>query len=96
MSEIVGYTFNAENYTHEGVIAAIESDPRFDGWQTAPGLYQSVEANLDEIAYAFDLDRDDEHSFDSGDFPKRIWDYQVDDAGEFLTDADGSQVFVSP
>ncbi len=41
---------------------------RFDGWADLSG--QSVEESLDELAAAIDIDRTDEFSLDSDDFPK--------------------------
>lgn len=71
---IVGYTFNADNYC---------PDCTFDGWNgnrpaDMPG-YASVEQLLTAIAKSRGIDRDDESSFDSGDFPKVIFADQVHD-----------------
>jgi len=71
--EIVGYTFNADVYCPHHIIAALptgDGEP-FDGWTTVVPM--STEDNLSEIAYAFQIDRMDESSFDYGDFPKVIF-----------------------
>lgn len=71
---IVGYTFAADNYCPEHVIDAL---PTSEG-----GVHMSVEDNLDELAAAFGIDRTDESSFDSGNFPKIITKQQAEhDAG---------------
>lgn len=88
MSQIIGYTFKAENYTPEGVIAALYADERYDGWQTIPGYHMPVEDNLNEIAYHEGIDRNDEHSFDSEDFPKVILSTK-DTQDLILVDEDG-------
>lgn len=86
---ILGYTFNGENYTPEGVIAALYADERYDGWQTVPGYFMPVEDNLNEIAYHECIDRSDEASFDSDDFPKVITgDMDIQDL--ILVDEDGN------
>ena len=43
----------------------------------------SVEDNLDEIASdpSYPINREDEHSFDSNIFPKRIWAFELDECG---------------
>ena len=73
--DIVGYTFQAENYCSGCIIDQLPTGPgrMYDGWALAPGVSMPVEANLNEIAYAFGIDRDDETTFDSGDFPKVIF-----------------------
>lgn len=93
---IVGYTFNAENYTPGGVLVALANDERFDGWQDRSVPPMSVEANLSEMAAAFGIDRGDERSFDSGDFPKTIDDALTDigDDEEFV-DEGGNYVLAS-
>lgn len=70
-SDIVGYMFNADIYCPAHI-----GDPvgdRYDGWRLAEGVRMSAEDNLDEIAAAFGIDREDETSFDSEDFPKVIF-----------------------
>jgi len=73
MSEsIVGYTFNADTYCPSHIADVLPTGPgeAYDGWSLL--IPASAEENLTEIAIAFGIDRDDEHSFDSGEFPKTI------------------------
>lgn len=79
--EIVGYAFRADTYCPSDIVGALptgEGEP-FDGWALAPGVHMTTEDNLDEIAFAFGIDRQDEHSFDSWDFPKVIFASSVED-----------------
>jgi len=87
--DIAGYTYNADTYCPDCIIAALPTGDgqAFDGWATvAPFdgwativLPMSTEDNLSEIAYAFQIDRMDERSYDSGDFPKVIFESSVED-----------------
>lgn len=92
-TDIVGYTFNADQYCPQCVISALPTGDgeAFDGWAVAPGApFISTEDNLAEIAEAFGIDRMDEHSFDSSEFPKVIFrssledDEHCGDCGELL------------
>lgn len=82
--DIVGYTFNADSYCPPCVVEMLPTGPGqpFDGWKLAPGVHMSTEANLDELAYAFGIDRSDEPTFDSSEFPKVIFASQVESAEE--------------
>ena len=73
--DIVGYTFNADNYCPNCIIDVLPTgdNEAFGGWQLANGIKMSVEDNLSEIAYAFSINRNDESSFDSDEFPKVIF-----------------------
>lgn len=79
---IVGYTYAADTYCWgECVIQALLTGDgeRFDGWALAAGADpMSTEDNLTEIAMAFGIDRMDEYSFDSDEFPKVIFADSVD------------------
>lgn len=46
----------------------------FDGWKDVSTPPMSAEANLTELAAAFGINRTDEQSFDSDDFPKVLFD----------------------
>lgn len=75
---IAGYTYRADTYCPPCVIVQLPTGPggEFDGWALAHSAdypAMDVEQNLDEIAFAFGIDRMDEWSFDSGDFPKVIF-----------------------
>ena len=78
-TDIVGYTFCADNLCPACTVAAVTSDSRYDGWALAPGVRMSAEDNLSEIAAAFGIKRDDESSYDSGDFPKVIFASMAED-----------------
>lgn len=79
--DIVAYTFKADTYCPECIIGQLPTgeDEAFDGWGLGNGVYLSTEDNLSEIAYAFGIDREDEYSFDSGDFPKVVFSSQIED-----------------
>lgn len=81
-TDIVGYTFSADNYCRDCIVDAVTSRPEYDGWVVAPEVRMSVEDNLSEIAAAFGVNREDERSFDSGDFPKVIFGSQIEDTTE--------------
>lgn len=94
-TDIVGYIYKAEQYTPEGVIAALATGPGqdFDGWALAEGSDPlSPEENLDEIAAAFGIDRHDEHTYDSDHFPKVIFASQVEDDDELFVDEHNNHV----
>lgn len=63
--DIVGYTFNADVYHGECLPL------------TGPGS-ESVEDVLDQLARDRGIDRYDERSYDSGDFPKVILDSMIE------------------
>lgn len=77
---IVGYTYKADTYCTSGECLPLATGPGqdFDGWALAPGIFQTTEQNLSEIAAAFGIDRDDEYSFDSDYFPKVVLSVQID------------------
>lgn len=70
-TDIVGYTFAADNYHPECLHLPTGEGEAYDGW--APCVPMTVEASLSGIAYAFGINRADEGSFDSADFPKVIF-----------------------
>jgi hypothetical protein len=59
---IVGYTYNAEQY-HPHCLIRTFTD----------GEYDTAEGVLDRAAIKLGIDRTNEHSYDSGDFPKVIF-----------------------
>lgn len=76
-----GYTYKAELYCPEHIESAMDTRKGgdFDGWALDPSLPRiGAERNLDEIAHAFGIDREDEHTFNSDDFPKRVTEEQLD------------------
>lgn len=78
---IVGYVYRAATYctSSECIPLATGEGELFDGWALAPGIYMTTEDNLKQIALAFGIDREDESSFDSGDFPKVILSVQLEE-----------------
>ena len=82
-TDIVGYTFRADIYCPECIVGALPTGDgeAFDGWALAGGVRKSAEDNLSEVAAAFGINRDNESSFDSGDFPKVIFASMTEDAG---------------
>lgn len=79
-TDIVAYTFNADTYHPWCILDVLPTGPgeAYDGWALAEGFRMSTEDSLSEIAAAFGIDRMDEGSFDSGDFPKVVFAYQVE------------------
>jgi hypothetical protein len=72
---IVGYTYRADNYCPTCVIQRIV----LNGKPVAVDTNANVENVLDRLADANGIDRYDESSFDSGDFPKVIFSTMVED-----------------
>jgi hypothetical protein len=70
----VGYDFNADSYCLNCIPTVIYQRGRgHGGTGTRPnGECNCTECRLDRIAIARGIDRYDERSFDSGDFPKHI------------------------
>lgn len=91
--DIVGYVYKADTYCPDHIVGRLPTGPSedFDGWALAHGVTMSVEDNLDEIAAAFGIDREDEYSFDSDYFPKVVFrdiaeDTQCGECGRFLNE----------
>lgn len=62
---IAAYTYRADLYCEACVVKLVAGDPGF--WT------MNVEAALDDFAAAEKIDRYDERTFDSGDFPKVVF-----------------------
>ena len=79
-TDVVAYIYRAEPLCPNCVIQAlpIGDGGEFDGWALAEGVRMSTEENLSELALAFGIDRDDESSFDSDEFPKVVFDSQLE------------------
>ena len=72
---IVGYDFNAAHWCPTHLIEALIQRGRL-----SPGARGMREEDaLDQLAAVEGVDREDEHSFDSGDFPKVILSIQLGD-----------------
>lgn len=73
-ADIAGYTYNAENWTPVALIEALVAA----GELSPAARDMSAEDVLDQHAGALAIDRSDERSFDSSEFPKVIFWDQVD------------------
>lgn len=73
---IAGYTYNTENFCNECILTA------FSGVRENIGFAFSVEGVLDIVAGAMNINRHDENTFDSSEFPKVIFDCQIEDGDE--------------
>lgn len=80
-TDIVGYTFQAANHCASCIREWAVHTGGFDPAATTP-----LEIMLDELAVKAGIDRYEERSFDSGDFPKVIFDSQVEDTDERCED----------
>lgn len=78
---IVGYTYKADFYCPRCIIEQLPTGDgeAFDGWALADDITMSTEDNLNEIAAAFGIDRYDETSFDSDEFPKVVFANMIDE-----------------
>jgi hypothetical protein len=77
MVKIIGYTYKAENYTPEALAKVIDAEAPEDRthWAYDPReSYLTVEEMLNDWAQNVGINRQDEYSFDSNDFPKVIFD----------------------
>lgn len=75
-ADVVGYDFKASRFCPDCIIDVLPTGDgeAFDGWALAAGAApMSTEDNLGEIADAFGINRMDERSFDSSEFPKVIF-----------------------
>jgi len=84
-TDVVAYTYRADIYCPECILGQLPTGPgeTFDGWADCTDM--APEDNLSELAAAFGIDRMDEYTFDSGDFPKVVFASQVE-ADEFCGD----------
>ena len=73
MPRIAGYTYQAENFMPADLIEYMIGQ----GAASPAARSMTVEEALDQIAQANAIDRYDERSFDSGDFPKVIFEEQL-------------------
>ena len=89
-TQIVGYTYQADTYTPEGIVEALIANREL----SPAARDMRVEDALDQAAEASAIDRQDESSFDSGDFPKVVFAYQMA-LDETVILADGSYAVYS-
>jgi hypothetical protein len=79
-AKITGYTYKAENYTPEALISYL-----IQTRVLAPAARNmDPEEALDQLAETYAIDRDDEWTFDSDDFPKVIGGWMDADPREFV------------
>lgn len=80
-SEAVGYSFNADNYTPDGLIAHLVGQRSPLGALTKELAAEQPDASVGEllfdVAAHLDVNLDDEASYDSDDFPKPFFEDQV-------------------
>lgn len=71
----IAYTYNAEQWTPAGLI---EVGIR-EGWLAPAARDMSAEDVLDQAQHSFGIDRYDESTYDSDEFPKAIFECDDDD-----------------
>jgi hypothetical protein len=88
-TDIVGYTYKADTYHPQCVLEVVKADHPLDyplastilPTDTPEDILRTVAKSM-RLAGTLDLDIDDEHTFDSGDFPKAIFASQVESDNE--------------
>lgn len=68
-TDIIGYTFKAANYCGDCIVEALHGV--FDLSPAARDM--NAEDVLHQVAATVEIDRDDEHTFDSDEFPKVVF-----------------------
>lgn len=68
-TDIVGYSFNADTYCVDCIVSVVTNGT----YPSGSFARSEVESKLDAIAQYDRIDRMDEHSFDSSEFPKVIF-----------------------
>lgn len=76
-ADIVAYTFAGGNYHPQCLRLPTGEGEAFDGWALAASVFMSVEDDLDQVANALQINRRDETTFDSDEFPKVVFLDQV-------------------
>lgn len=78
-NDIAGYTYRADNHRPDELVEALIAEGRLA--PAARGM--DADDTLDQLAGIEGIDRDDEQSFDSDEFPKVILRFQLteDDEG---------------
>ena len=76
---IEAYDFRADRFCGGCIQVVLPEDERYDGWALTAPITMAAEDNLDEMARAFGIDREDESSFDSADFPKVVFADEIED-----------------
>jgi hypothetical protein len=80
-TDIVAYTFQADTFHPDCVLPLVKSAYPLD-YPIAATIetWAGPEDILRTVAKSLRIDSDDEHTFDSGDFPKVVFASQVDDS----------------
>ena len=68
--DIVAYMYNADLYCGECIVKLVSGDPDY--------FHLDTEEALNQFAQVEGIDREDEATFDSGDFPKVVLRDQLD------------------
>lgn len=68
-TRVIGYTYRAENYTPEGLAEQMLTEGTLSYRRYS---LLNIEEGLDLLAKGLEINRNDESSFDSSDFPKVI------------------------
>lgn len=76
---IVGYQYQAENYPADDIVGVLAGaySAQFDQVDPAVLTNGTTEEILDALAIVMGVNRQDERTFDSGDFPKVVFDSQL-------------------
>lgn len=79
LTDVAAYQFKAELFCRDHILDALPTGEggAYDGWKDLSR--QPVEDSLSELAYAFGIDRDDECTFDSDEFPKTVLNADLED-----------------
>lgn len=88
-TDIVAYIYRAELWTPEGIV----SEGIRQGWLSPAARDMSTEDALDMAQHYFTLDRYDECSYDSDEFPKVVFSCMTED-GETARDASGEYIAI--
>lgn len=90
--DVVGYTFQAATFCPRCIVPIVEGSIDYPPVASVSGL--SAEGGLGLLAKALHLNRMDESSYDSGDFPKVIFRDQLDDTEMALNTCDVCEVIL--
>ncbi len=72
---LAAYIYRADLVCPTCVVMGLHGEGRV----TLAALDMGTEDVLDQLAAAEGIDREDEHTFDSGDFPKIVFDSELDE-----------------
>lgn len=91
MTDTIGYTYNADNFTPKALIEFMVHIR-----ELAPAAFDmSPEVALNQLADVYGIDRDNEFSFDSGEFPKVILKFMDVEVSEFVGYSDMAEYEVA-